>query len=395
MTPPNGSPSHGPENHGSNGCRGAWLSGRCRGYGQAWARPAAAAVLLLVVAISPFMRAAAEPAAASVYSRGKPGDRPAVAAPGAAQIPQANKVEQGGRAELVGAEQGRSVGQGAAAVLETPSPLDAAAAADRAAQAERIVASGLAMFSRADSVSLKLRQRVRIGERVFVGTGRYVQAGHGEEQRFRFETTLTADTETFEIAEISDGLFCWMHRRFGPNPTTLHRIDIQRVRSRLVELNSPDPADAARYLGGLQRVLFSARQWFAFVDAVPGELEGRPVWLVEGRWDPVPLAALQPTRAEAARQPGGIRPEQLPDGMPWAIRFAIGRSDLLPYRLEYLAIPGPRPVGGTVEPIGVIDLVEIELNGPVDATAFFYQPATEGLIDITDPYVRMLGLMRP
>ncbi len=41
-----------------------------------------------------------------------------------------------------------------------------------------------------------------------------------------------------------------------------------------------------------------------------------------------------------------------------------------------------------------MDLHDVELNGPVDATAFFYQPATEGLIDITEMYVNGLGLMR-
>lgn len=322
-------------------------------------------VSLAAVISGPTAGASAEPVAGSVYSRGRP---PAPA---------------GG------------VGETAAAALPAD-PTAAAAAADRAAQAERIVVSSLATFSRAESVSLKLRQRVRVGDRVLVGTGRYVQAGKGEDLRFRFETTLTGDTETFEIAEICDGLFCWLHRRAGPDPASLHRIDVQRVRARLLELQATDPLDTAMYLGGLQRVLWSARQWFVFSEAVPGEIDGRPVWLVEGRWNPVPLSALQPARAEAARQPGGIRPDELPDGMPWAVRFAIGRSDLLPYRLEYLAIPGSRPVrGGTVQPIGVIDLVDIELDGPVDATAFFYQPATEGLIDITEPYNKMLGLMRP
>jgi len=52
-------------------------------------------------------------------------------------------------------------------------------------------------------------------------------------------------------------------------------------------------------------------------------------------------------------------------------------------------------VGYGPDPVGVIDLVDVELDGPVDATAFFYQPATEGLIDITEPYNKMLGLMRP
>lgn len=352
-------------------------------------RHAASLVALAILSVASAGGRAWGQAAASVYSRARAS---AAAQPSGAATSQAGNAT-GPVSSAGAAVQEGDAGQGGRA---GPAPLDAAAVADRAAQAERIVASSLANFSRADSVAVKLRQRVRVGDRVLVGTGRYLQAGRGDELRFRFETTLTSDTETFEIAEICDGLFCWLHRRAGPDPATLHRIDVQRVRNRLEELGAPDPEDTARYLGGLQRVLWSARQWFDFSEAVPGDLEGRPVWFVEGRWNPLPLAALQPARAEAARQPGGIHPDQLPDGMPWAIRFAIGRSDLVPYRLEYLAIPGPRPAGGrAVEPIGVIDLVEIEFDGSVDPTAFFYQPATEGLIDITDPYVRMLGLMRP
>ena len=38
--------------------------------------------------------------------------------------------------------------------------------------------------------------------------------------------------------------------------------------------------------------------------------------------------------------------------------------------------------------------VRLEVGGSVDATAFFYQPATEGLIDITEMQVQGLGLMR-
>jgi len=36
----------------------------------------------------------------------------------------------------------------------------------------------------------------------------------------------------------------------------------------------------------------------------------------------------------------------------------------------------------------------VEINGPVDATAFFYQPASTGLIDVTEMTVSTLGLMR-
>jgi hypothetical protein len=271
---------------------------------------------------------------------------------------------------------------------------------DAAAQAERIVASSLATFAEADSVSLRLRQRVRIGTKVLVGTGRYVQSGRGEEQRFRFETTLTcvseAVSESFETIEVSDGLYFWNHRRISDLPPELYRIDVQRVRSRLEELKVPDPQEAAPYLGGLQRLLWWTRQWFWFKEAVPGDLDGRPVWIVTGRTPSQALGQVMPELAEASKLPDGIRPEMLPDGWPWEVRLAIGRADLLPYQLEFLGIPGARPVTShEVEPIAVVQMLEIELNGPVDPAAFFYQPASDGLIDVTINHCKTLGKLRP
>ncbi len=273
---------------------------------------------------------------------------------------------------------------------------EGAAQSDAAAQAERIVASCLATLTQADSVSLRLRQRVRIGDKVLVGAGRYVQAGRGEEQRFRFETTLTCDTESFETTEVSDGLFFWSHRRISDAAPELQRVDIQRVRSRLVELKVPEPDETAPYLGGLQRFLWWTRQWFWFKDAVPGELDGRPVWFVTGRTPPEALGQVIPELAEASKQPDGIRPENLPDGWPWEVRLTVGRADLLPYQLEFLGIPGKRPViAADIEPIAVIEMLEIVLDGPVDPAGFFYQPATDGLIDLTTHHVKMLARLRP
>jgi len=274
---------------------------------------------------------------------------------------------------------------------------------DAAAQAERIVASSLAAIARPESVSIKLRQRVRIGDRVLVGTGRYLQAGQGDEQRFRFETTLTCESrafgiepESFEVTEVSDGLFCWLHQRNGPDPPLLYRVDIQRVRGRLAELGVADPNDTAAYLGGLQRTLSWIRQWFRFAEAVPGDIGGLPVWMVEGRWPPETLVSMLPQLAEADKRPGGIQPEDLPDGVPWMVRLAVGRSDLLPYRLEFLAIPGERPVAaGPPEVIMAIEFLEIEVDAAVDATAFYYQPASEELIDLTGVMLKTMAPMRP
>jgi hypothetical protein len=69
---------------------------------------------------------------------------------------------------------------------------------------------------------------------------------------------------------------------------------------------------------------------------------------------------------------------------------------MVPYRVEWLALPGPRPIAGSeAETVAVLDLQEVRIGGPVDAGAFVYRPAAEGLIDMTDAHVAGLGLMRP
>jgi hypothetical protein len=50
---------------------------------------------------------------------------------------------------------------------------------------------------------------------------------------------------------------------------------------------------------------------------------------------------------------------------------------------------------GPVDVIMAIEFVEVEIDGPVDPTAFYYQPASEGLIDLTEAMVKSLGPLRP
>lgn len=281
------------------------------------------------------------------------------------------------------------------AAASTPATASAAETEDAAAQAERIMLSAAAVISRAQSFTVKFRQKARVGDRVLVGTGRYVQSGQGEEQRFRFDSTLMGDSETFEFTEVSDGLFCWTLRHNGQEPVQLQRVDVRRMRNRLAELKAPDAADGASYLGGLQRVIRLLRHWFRFTKATPADLDGEPVWLVEGGWYAAYLPIALPQVKHRLTAEGGIRACDLPDGVPWRLRIAVGRSDLLPRRIEWLAIPGERPVAdGPLEPIAVMEFHDAEVDGHVDPTAFFYQPATAELHDVTEKAVSTLGLLR-
>ena len=95
-------------------------------------------------------------------------------------------------------------------------------------------------------------------------------------------------------------------------------------------------------------------------------------------------------------RPDGITAAELPDGTPWSVRLSIGKRDLFPFRIEWLAIPGRRPVANREpEPIAVLELYDVRLGEPVDAAAFVYKPAIEGLIDLTDTTVQHLVPLRP
>jgi len=272
----------------------------------------------------------------------------------------------------------------------------AVSAAEGAAQAERIVAASLAALGRAESISARLRQRVRVEDRVLVGAGRYVQSGLGEDQRYRYESSLQSDTETFELLDVCDGLFAWSYRRIGPQPPVLERLDVRRIRDRLRQFKPGDDAPVSPYLGGVQRTVSLLRDWFLFVSVEPAAMDDLPVWRIEGRWNPQMLAALVPTLKEAALREGGVRPAELPDGTPWSVRLSIGKRDLFPFRIEWLAIPGRRPVADREpEPVAVLELYDVRLGEPVDAAAFVYKPAIEGLIDLTETRVRLLTPLRP
>lgn len=268
--------------------------------------------------------------------------------------------------------------------------------ADEAGQGERLVVAAIAGLGKAESVSARVRQLARVGDTVLKGGGRYVQSGTGREQRFRLETRLSSDTETFDLLEVCDGLFFWNYRHLGMQPPTIQRVDVQRVHEHLDALKiTPRPSDGP-FIGAIQRMLTLVRESFRFTTAAAQDLDGMPVWIVEGGWNRPTLAALLPDKAEAINGPVGITAADLPEGMPWSVRLSIGQRELFPFRVEWLAIPGPRPVATTTpEVVAVFELYDVRIGEPVDATAFVYKPALTGLIDVTEQHLKELTPPRP
>ncbi len=285
-----------------------------------------------------------------------------------------------------------------AAAVDSPTSLSLspADAAEQGGRAERIVAAALAGLARSETISARVRQLARVGNTVLKGSGRYVQSGLGEEQRFRFESRLNSESEEFELLELCDGLFFWTYRKFGSHPAQVERVDMRRVRERLEKLKVAERDAVSAYLGGVQRSLALVREWFRFVSVVSAAIDDVPAWTIEGAWNRDRLATILPAQAEAIRSDAGITAAQLPEGIPWSVRLSIDKRALFPCRIEWLAIPGPRPVAASaLEVVAILELYDVRIGDPVDATAFVYKPATEGLMDTSDAFVNGLPPLRP
>ena len=108
------------------------------------------------------------------------------------------------------------------------------------------------------------------------------------------------------------------------------------------------------------------------------------------------LAWLLPDRTDAIKGPDGLSAHELPDGMPFAVRVSISKRELFPCRIEWLAVPGERPVAAAApEVVAVLEFYDVRIGDAVDASAFVYKPAMEGLNDITDGYIPQVFPLRP
>ncbi len=256
-------------------------------------------------------------------------------------------------------------------------------------QAERLVASMLSRLGRVESISARIRQRTRAEGMVIVGTGRYLQQGSGVDQQFRFEVVNKADTETFELLEVSDGLSFWKFQKGSSTPVRLARVDISQIRTKLKDFGIEESQAVAPHLGGLQGALAHIRRYFQFESAERESLEGLPVWRVVGRWNSSRLMEIFPHLKALPNSSEGVV-EEFPAGTPCSVELIIGSEQLFPFRITWVG----RSDDGEVEPISILELYEVRLGEPIDSAAFVYKPSAEGLLDVTEQFVRAIQPLR-
>lgn len=262
------------------------------------------------------------------------------------------------------------------------------------------IAQAARMVYSQTGISARIRQRINLYEQQLIGTGTYLQLGAHDDKLLRLELLIQAGSQVTSLQQVCDGRFLWVHTRLD-DVAHLSRIDLRRLREAMDEgQRSTPPAPAALWmeLGGLPKLLSGLEDNFQFARPQAGTLGELPVWLLYGTWKPDQLARYLPPDAKGARQGAAPDLSRLPRHVPASVRVVLGRTDLFPYRIDFLgpSATSQRNAGSggqaSAPSLLTIELFEVTLGAAIDPLRFVYKPGDIDVDDDTDRYIQRLGL---
>ena len=250
------------------------------------------------------------------------------------------------------------------------------------------------------SVTAKLRQRIDLFDQQLVGSGTYLQ-GPAADHTFRLELRIQVGDRVSSLQHVSDGKTLWTYRQFF-DEGKLTKVDLRRVIAALSKQAGVTPGVGGTQwlgLGGLPKLLRSLDEHFEFEELTEHRLGELPVWRLRGGWKTKHLAVLLPDQKTAleAGQPANLK--KLRAELPDEVVLYLGRDDLFPYRIDYCR----RSDGLASATLGeasskrtllTLEIFEVGLNVPLDASRFVYQPGATPVPDATGDYLLSLGLQR-
>lgn len=286
-------------------------------------------------------------------------------------------------------------------IVEVPGEDDSAEASEVESddnRAEILVGSALAQIEQRDSISARLRVKVHAFDQQIEGSGIYRQ-GPWSEYKLRMSVEFSLPAATARLLQVCDGQQLWIERSM-PHENVLERADVLPILSALDRGAQPNQtADAVRTLGlgGLPRLLRGLYDSFNFTSARQRMLGDMPIWLIEGEWRPERLADLLPEQREAIAAGQPINWTNLPPQAPDRVRLVLGRDDLFPYRFEWLRTDAS--IAKKWQQFGrdqshtllQLDLVDVQLDGPINDNDFYYDPGEENVKDVTGDYLKSMA----
>lgn len=257
---------------------------------------------------------------------------------------------------------------------------------------ERLVRQVQQQMMLAPAFQARLNQYIDLFGQRFVAQGTYVQQASPRGLRIRWDWQSTIGDRIAHVQQISDGRFLWVASDLVDAPV-LERVDLDRLRgprgtSAYAATHAPLSAERDVAALGVPRLLENILHFYRLAPLRSAQLEGRPVWVVEGQWK----AAEDGTAAEGRRRDRDGKASHLPN----YLRIIIHQEDRILRRIEYLHVQTDRrsrsadPSQPTYRTLAVIDFVESSFPQHLEEGLFDFPTGGDEVVDRSHPLMRYL-----
>lgn len=236
----------------------------------------------------------------------------------------------------------------------------------------------------------KVRQRVQIGESELTGTGEYWQQAKGNLRRTRWSVqTLVAEGQGSYL-QVFDGQILWTDLHL-PSKHEVTKLNLTDLRRQLAASSAATTGGISRTIqnlilthrGGLTQLLDELVQRFDFDQPQPMWWGDQSVYALIGHWKPGQVARLWPD----------LKPtDPWPEALPHHVLLMVGKTDLLPYLIEYRSGSDARHAKGTnsfelaESPLTRYEFFDVQIAQTIDPRLklFVYEDSDARAVDVTD-----------
>jgi outer membrane lipoprotein-sorting protein len=266
-------------------------------------------------------------------------------------------------------------------------------------EAEKVLDEAIDKVKKVQAVAANVQQDVEILGQKFQIKGRYLRA---PQYRVYLLLELTGlGNARGTMLQVCDGATFWDYKKVLDQPDLRKRTlapIIEKLESPDADAELRDRVLSSLGFAGPDALLVGLRKAVHFNQKEEGELDGRKVWIIRGRW--TDLASLT-----SPDQPPLRLADPIPPYVPSLVYAWIGQEDGWPYRVELsgrkLGVmeqrkdireigPDGRPVGRPITPPNVqpskiiLTYSQVELDPRLTPDQFAFQPPNDPNIRVID-----------
>lgn len=268
------------------------------------------------------------------------------------------------------------------ASAEETKPESAPAASSSASEGSELLEEARKKLDEYQSIKADLTERISFQDHSFIARGSYLQ---GKRNQVRLEMTVELGGNRGALLEICDGNILYT-RHDIIDQTQVTRRDVQKI-LQAAQKSGGRFSEASMIsdlgLGGIAGILAGIAADMNFEKPQEEELDGTPVYIVDGRWND---EFLNRFRNDLKTAPEDV---QLPPFVPEQVRIVLLKDSLFPRRITYLK---RTPGGKVMSPMLILEFTKIVFNSKVTNEQFQYvvdqkHPPT----DVTNFYINRIN----